>query len=194
MNTYVDLFWTFTRIGAFTFGGGYAMISLIDYECVEKKKWLTAEEFTQMTVIAESTPGPIAINLATYTGYKKKGLPGAFLSTVGVVLPSFLIILLISSLFPQFMEVQVVTKAFAGIRIAVALLIVRAAINMMRKMLVAEKNKVLKGITAGLMALFFLTALVLNFLGISFSTIYFILIAGFLGWTVFGIAKKGGKK
>ena len=194
MNTLFELFLTFTKIGAFTFGGGYAMISLIDYECVEKKKWITADEFTEMTVIAESTPGPIAINLATYTGYKKKGLLGAIVATFGVVLHSFLIILLISSVFPKYMETQIVAKAFAGIRIAVALLIIRAACNMIKKMIVGEKTKKIKGITVGFGILFFWAVFVLNLFGISFSTIYFIIIAGLLGLSIFGLVGKGGAK
>ena len=94
-----ELFLTFAKIGAFTFGGGYAMLALLDHTCVEEKKWLTAEEFSDLTVIAESTPGPIAINCSTYTGYKKGGLPGAVAATLGMVLPSFLILLLISLFF-----------------------------------------------------------------------------------------------
>ena len=91
-----ELFLTFAKIGMFTFGGGYAMISLIDHECVERKHWLTSDELMDMTVIAESTPGPIAINCATYTGYKKAGILGAVTATLGMVIPSFVIILLIS--------------------------------------------------------------------------------------------------
>ena len=94
MKQIMDLFLTFGRIGALTFGGGYAMLSLLDYECVEKKKWLTADELMDVTVIAESTPGPIAINCATYTGYKLAGMRGAFFATVGMILPSFLLLFL----------------------------------------------------------------------------------------------------
>ena len=92
----LDLFLTFLKIGAFTFGGGYAMIALIEDACVAKKGWLTHEEFMDITVIAESTPGPVAINTATFVGYKKKGPLGSLCATFGVVLPSFVIIFLIS--------------------------------------------------------------------------------------------------
>ena len=91
MNILLDLFLTFAKIGLFTFGGGYAMISLIERSCVEKKQWITHDEMMNITVIAESTPGPIAINCATFVGYKQKGLPGAIAATIGMVLPSFCI-------------------------------------------------------------------------------------------------------
>ena len=143
MTILPDLFLTFAKIGAFTFGGGYAMISLIDYECVEKKHWLTSDELTDITVIAESTPGPIAINCATYTGYKQKGLPGAIVATLGMVLPSFIIILLISLFFEQLLSYEIVVKAFAGIRIAVAVLIIQAAVKMIKKMMKKTPNRTL---------------------------------------------------
>ena len=96
MPILIDLFLTFAKIGLFTFGGGYAMISFIENDCVEKKKWITHDEMMDVTVIAESTPGPIAINCATYVGYKKGRLLGAIIATLGMILPSFIIILLIS--------------------------------------------------------------------------------------------------
>ena len=130
-----ELFLTFAKIGAFTFGGGYAMLALLDHTCVEEKKWLTAEEFSDLTVIAESTPGPIAINCSTYTGYKKAGIPGAIVATFGMVLPSFLILLLISLFFENILAYPVIANAFQGIRVAVALLILRAGFKMGTKML-----------------------------------------------------------
>ena len=96
-----SLFWTFVKIGMFTFGGGYAMISMIEDICVARKKWITHDEMMDITVIAESTPGPIAINCATYIGYKQKGIPGSIITTLGVVLPSFVIIFLLSSVLDQ---------------------------------------------------------------------------------------------
>ena len=107
MNIILDLFLTFAKIGLFTFGGGYAMISLIENACVEKKQWITHDEMMDVTVIAESTPGPIAINCATFVGYKQKGLIGAIASTIGVVLPSFCIIFVISMLLDNFLEIAV---------------------------------------------------------------------------------------
>lgn len=128
-----ELFTTFAKIGMFTFGGGYAMISLIEHECVEKKQWLTSDELMDITVIAESTPGPIAINCATYTGYKKAGIKGAVIATTGMILPSFLIILLISASMDNLLEYDLAAKAFKGIRVAVGLLIVQAGITMTKR-------------------------------------------------------------
>lgn len=130
-----ELFLTFAKIGMFTFGGGYAMISLIDHECVERKHWLTSDELMDMTVIAESTPGPVAINCATYTGYKKAGILGAVTATLGMVMPSFVIILLISYFMENLLQVTVIAHAFQGIRIAVSLLIIQTAIKMIKKCL-----------------------------------------------------------
>lgn len=134
MRLLFDLFLTFFKIGLFTFGGGYAMISVMEDICVEKKKWITHDEMMNITVIAESTPGPIAINCATFVGYKRKGLSGAFATLLGVILPSFIIILLIAFLLDNFLEVKIVANAFKGIKLAVGVLILEAAINMIIKM------------------------------------------------------------
>ena len=104
MNILLDLFLTFAKIGLFTFGGGYAMIAMIEHNCVEKKQWITHDEMMNVTVIAESTPGPIAINCATFTGYKKAGFSGALAATLGMVLPSFAVIYLISMFLDNFLE------------------------------------------------------------------------------------------
>lgn len=182
MNIKPDLFLTFAKIGAFTFGGGYAMISLIDSECVEKKKWLTHDEFTDMTAVAEATPGPVAINCATFVGYKMSGIIGAVLATLGVVLPSFVILLLISMFFENFLKFEIIANAFKGIRIAVSILIIQAGVKMLIK-LFKEKEKRAGNIVFS--AVFFSVMLTLNFLGIDFSTIYMIVIAGFLGLFIF---------
>ncbi len=134
MNLLLDLFLTFAKIGLFTFGGGYAMISLIENSCVEKKQWITHDEMMNVTVIAESTPGPVAINCATFVGYKQKGLAGAAAATAGIVLPSFCIIFLISAFMDHFLEISWIAHAFMGIRIAVGILILDAAIRMIGKM------------------------------------------------------------
>ena len=134
MNLLTDLFLTFAKIGLFTFGGGYAMISMIEDSCVERKGWLSHDELMDITVIAESTPGPIAINCATYTGYKKAGFAGAAAATVGIVLPSFAVIYLISMFLDNFLELTLVAHAFRGIKIAVGILILEAALNMVKKM------------------------------------------------------------
>lgn len=129
-----ELFLCFMKIGVFTFGGGYAMISMIEDQCVEKKGWITHEDMMNVTVIAESTPGPIAINCATFVGYRQSGWAGALASTLGIVLPSFAIIYVISILFDHFLEIRVIAHAFAGIRIAVGILITDAALTMIKKM------------------------------------------------------------
>ena len=134
MGILIELFLIFAKIGLFTFGGGYAMISLIENNCVEKKKWITHDEMMNITVIAESTPGPIAINCATYVGYKKAGIIGAIISTLGIVLPSFAVIYLISMFLDNFLEITLIANAFKGIKIAVGFLILDAAITMIKKM------------------------------------------------------------
>ena len=141
MKILTNLFLTFAKIGAFTFGGGYAMISMIDHACVEEKKWITHEELMDMTVVAESTPGPIAINCATFTGYKIAGLPGAIAATIGMIVPSFVIIYMISMFLDNFLELTIVANAFRGIKIAVGLLILDAGINMAKK---AKKTRMTK--------------------------------------------------
>ena len=115
MNILLDLFLTFAKIGLFTFGGGYAMIAMIENACVTQKKWISHEEMMDMTVIAESTPGPIAINCATYVGYKQRGLAGAITATLGIVLPSFLVIFIIAQFLNGFLAYPLVAQAFAGI-------------------------------------------------------------------------------
>ena len=134
MSLLLDLFLTFAKIGLFTFGGGYALVSLIQHTCVEVKGWISHDEMMNVTVVAESTPGPIAINCATYVGYKQKGMAGAVVSTLGMILPSFVIILLISFFLDNFMEITWIAHAFMGIRIAVGILILDAGIKMVRKM------------------------------------------------------------
>lgn len=131
------LFLTFFKIGLFTFGGGYAMIPFIHQYAVEKYKWITDDEFLDIIAIAESTPGPIAINSATYIGYKVKGVKGSALATFGVALPSIIIIILIAAFFMQFKDNIYVEYAFKGIRIGVSVLVLNAAIRMYKKL---DKN------------------------------------------------------
>ncbi|MFA7075375.1 MAG: chromate transporter [Candidatus Izemoplasmatales bacterium] len=131
------LFWSFFKIGLFTFGGGYAMIPFIHQYAVEKFKWITDDEFLDIIAIAESTPGPIAINSATYIGYKVKGVAGSALATLGVILPSIVIITIIAAFFMQFKDNQYIEYAFKGIRIGVAVLILNAALRMYKKL---DKN------------------------------------------------------
>ena len=126
MKELFAIFLTFFKIGAFTFGGGYAMIPLIQREAVEKHRWVTDEDILDIVAIAESTPGPIAINAATFVGYHCRGFAGALAATFGVVLPSFVIILLISGILRRFQEFQAVQYAFNGIRVGVLVLMLKA--------------------------------------------------------------------
>ena len=131
------LFWTFFKIGLFTFGGGYAMIPFIHQYAVEKYKWITDDEFLDIIAIAEATPGPIAINSATYIGHKVKGVKGSTFATLGVVIPSVIIIILIAYFFMQFKDNVYVEYAFKGVRIGVSILILNAALRMYKKL---DKN------------------------------------------------------
>ena len=126
MNKNLELFLTFMKIGAFTFGGGYAMIPLIQREVCDNKKWMKEQDILEIVAIAESTPGPIAINAATFVGFRTSGFLGAALATLGVVLPSFLIISLISLVLTEFQSVRAVQYALMGIRAAVLALILKA--------------------------------------------------------------------
>ena len=178
MPILLDLFLTFAKVGLFTFGGGYAMIALIEDACVSKKAWITHDDMMNVTVIAESTPGPIAINCATFVGYKQKGLPGAAAATLGIVLPSFLIIFLISSFLANFLEIAWIANAFKGIRIAVGLLILDAGLKMVKKM---PKKKLPRTI----MISSFVLMLAVNVLSLHLSTIVVMLAAGIVSLMIF---------
>ncbi len=169
-NMIVSLFLTFAKIGLFTFGGGYAMISLIENICVDRKKWITHDQMMKITVVAESTPGPIAINCATYIGYKQKGIAGAIAATLGVVTPSFAIIYLISKFMENFLEIQWIVSGFKGIRIAVGILILDAAIGMIKKM-----RK--KAMPCAIFGISFVIMLFNNIFNLGISSILLLLIA-----------------
>ncbi len=131
--TLLALFFTFLKIGSFTFGGGYAMIPLIQREVVESKHWLTDDDILSIIAIAESTPGPIAINMATFVGYRTAGVLGSLMATLGVVIPSFVVILLVTGVLKQFYHLKAVTYAFQGIRAGVLALILKALWSMCRQ-------------------------------------------------------------
>lgn len=171
---YWILFLTFLKIGLFTFGGGYAMIPLIQKEIVGRKKWLTDPELMDVLVIAESTPGPVSVNSATYVGYKTAGITGSVVATFGLVLPSFIIIFIISLFFDDFMKIRWVQSAFLGIQAAVAVLIISAGTKLFKNTPKSVYNIV------AVVAVFVLSV-VLKFLKISFSSIWFILIGAMLG-------------
>ena len=182
-----ELFLTFAKIGMFTFGGGYAMISLIENTCVENKKWITHDEMMTVTVIAESTPGPIAINCATYVGYKKGKLSGAIAATLGMVLPSFIIIFLISKFLNHFLEITWVANAFKGIKIAVGILIVDAAIKMFKKMKKASMQIAMLGFAVVSMVL-------INVFALNISSMVLMLVAALTGIIVFVVKNSTGKE
>ena len=186
MKLLLDLFLTFAKIGLFTFGGGYAMIALIENACVEKKQWITHDEMMNITVIAESTPGPIAINCATYVGYKKRGFSGAVAATAGMILPSFCIIFVISMFLDHFLEISWIAHAFQGIKIAVGILILNAAIKMLRKM---PK----KPMPVIIMSCAFIAMLLFNLFSVRISSIILMLTAGLISLLIFMAGKPAAK-
>ena len=177
----LQLFLTFMKIGVVTFGGGYAMIPIIENEITEKKGWITADELLEVVAISETTPGPIAICAATFIGYKIAGFFGAFAATVGVVLPSFVIIYLISLFLRAFEQLQVIKYAFFGIRAGVLALLIKALFSMYKK---APKNFVAYIIMAA------------SFVAVAFfsaNVIIVILSAAVIGIAATLIARKAGK-
>ena len=175
------------KIGLFTFGGGYAMIGLLEREFVEKKNWLSHDEFMDLIVIAESTPGPIAINCATYIGYKVGKMSGAVAATLGMVMPSFCIIYLISLFFNQFLSITWVSSAFRGIQSCVVFLILSAGLKMLKKMKKTPFSISVTAITFVSMVTFWL-------LGVRFSSVFYILISGCLGLSSWGIKRHNEQK
>ena len=179
---YLRLFLTMLKIGLFTFGGGYAMIALLENEFVEKKKWLEKDEFLDVAAIAESTPGPIAINAATYIGYKNSGMIGSMIATLGICIPSFVIIYAISLFFDAFLSFTLVAYAFKGIQICVVYLILTAGLKMLKQMKKTTFNMIIISITLICMIVFSLFA-------VKFSTIFYILISGACGVAVYLLDK-----
>lgn len=177
------LFFTFFKIGLFTFGGGYAMIALLEEEFIQRRKWLDKDEFLDMTAIAESTPGPVAINSATYLGYKLAKVPGAATATVAVCLPSFLIIYAISLFFEQFTQLTVIANAFKGIQICVIYLIFSAGVRMLKAL---DKSPFSTGVLAAVM----LVMVGLSLAGVSVSSILLILLSGAAGVAAWLIGRR----
>ena len=186
MNMLLDLFFSFAGIGLFTFGGGYAMLSLIERVCVEKKRWITHDEMTDITVIAESTPGPIAINCATYVGFRQKGLAGALAATAGMVLPSFCIIFAVSLFLDRFLEISWIASAFRGIKIAVGILILDAALRMSRNIGKEPAAPAVMGCACA-------AVLLAEFFSVRISSVVLMLAAGLLSLAVFAVRKGAGK-
>ena len=188
MNLLPDLFLTFAKVGLFSFGGGYTMIPLIENICVEKKKWITHDEMMNIIVVAESTPGPIAINCATYVGYRQKGFAGAILATIGMILPSFCIIFAISKFLDHFLEITWIAHAFQGIKIAVGILILDAAITMLQKMQKKPMPRVI-------MLCAFAAMMLINIFSVRITSIILMLTAGLISLILFMVKRpvaKGG--
>lgn len=177
------LFFTFFKIGLFTFGGGYAMIALLEEEFIQRRRWLDKDEFLDMAAIAESTPGPVAINSATYLGYKLAKVPGAATATVAVCLPSFLIIYAISLFFEQFTQLTIIANAFKGIQVCVIYLIFSAGVRMLKSL---DKSPFSTGVLAAVM----LVMVGLSLAGVSVSSILLILLSGAAGVAAWLIGRR----
>ena len=186
MGIIASLLLSMLKVGCFAFGGGYAIIALLENEFISKRGWIEHDEFMSVVAIAESTPGPIAINVATYIGYKLKGFAGAVIATVGICIPSFVIMYLVSLFYEQFMEITLVAAAFKGIQICVVYLIASAGLKMLKKMKKTPFNIIIFSVTCVGMIL----CTVFN---IQISSLWFILAAGILGLLMFFIRKGHGK-
>ena len=180
------LFLCMLKIGLFTFGGGYAMIALLEDEFVSKKNWLSRDEFLDMLAIAESTPGPIAINSATYIGFKVGGVFGSAMATLGVCIPSFVIIYAISLFFDAFLSIKYVQYAFKGIQVCVTYLILSAGIKMWKGIKKSLVNILLFGGVAVCM-------IALALFGKSISSIIYILAGGAVGLLIYLVGLISGK-
>jgi chromate transporter len=187
VKKYLRLFFTMLKIGLFTFGGGYAMIALLEHEFVEKKKYLEKQEFLDMVAIAESTPGPIAINAATYIGYKQLGFLGALACTVAICIPSVVIIFAISLFFDAFLSLKLVEYAFRGIQVCVVYLIFSAGLKMLKQM---KKTP----LSVSIVVTVVLCMIAFSLLAVKFSTILYILICGCIGLVIYLIKQAKHKK
>lgn len=180
LKSLFQLFLSMFKIGLFTFGGGYAMINLLDNEFVNNKKWIDSDEFMDLVAIAESTPGPIAINCSTYIGYKREGIFGAIAATIGMCMPSFIIIYCISLFFDKFLSVTWVAAAFKGIQACVVFLIFSAGVKMLKKVKKTPFNITVITITVVCMIVF-------SMLSIKFSSIFYILIFSGISLFVYSV-------
>ena len=183
------MFLVMVKIGLFTFGGGYAMIALLESELVSKRKWLEKDEFLDMVAVAESTPGPVAVNMATFIGYRQDGVAGAAISTLGVCLPSFLIIFGISFFFDAFLSLSYVSYAFKGIRVCVIYLILSSGWKLLKTMERTPFSLLLFGTV-------FSAVLIFSLLSVRFSSVLYILLSALAGFFLYLIQKirKGADK
>ena len=182
MKKIFKLFLIMLKIGLFTFGGGYAMIALLENEFVSKRRWMQTDEFSDMVAIAESTPGPIAINAATYIGYQQNGILGSAAATVSVCITSFVIIFWISLFFDAFQQIRWVAAAFKGIQVGVVVLILSAGLKMLRQMRKTVYNVVCVGLTVVCLVLCSLFA-------VNFSSVFYILIGVVIGIGVYSVKR-----
>lgn len=185
-NLLWQLFSVFFRVGLFTFGGGYAMISVVEDACVDRRGWITKEEMDDLIVVAESTPGPIAINCATFVGGRQGGFWGAAAATLGMILPSFLVIFAISRFLDRFLEIRAVASAFKGVKLAVGILVLDAGLRMLRRMPKKPLPLAILILTLGLM-------LLVNFAALRLSSVVLMLAAAALSLAVFAAKKRGGE-
>ena len=186
MNLLLLIFLSMFKIGCVAFGGGYAIIALLDHEFVSKRGWIEHDEFMDVVAIAESTPGPIAINVATYVGYKLKGVFGAIVATVAMCLPSFGIMYLVSLFYQQFMEIGIVTAAFKGVQICVVYLIASAGLKILKKMKKTAVNIAVFSVTC-------LGMIACTLLDIYVSSVWFIFAAGILGLSLYFVKQAKGR-
>lgn len=182
MKNYLELLFIFSKIGLFTIGGGYAMVPLIQREFVERKKWITEEEFVDLLAVAQSIPGILAINMAIFVGYRIRGWKGAVATSFGTALPSFVIILLIAMFFTSFKDNEVVIRIFKGIRPAVVALIAAPCLQMARSAKLNRKNIIIPVIATLLIWL------------IHVSPVYIIIAGGFGGYIYGRVFRKEDKK
>ena len=182
MKKYLSLFLTMLKIGLFTFGGGYAMITLLENEFVNKKNYIEKDEFLDMVAIAESTPGPIAINAATYIGYKKLGFLGSLFATVAICIPSFVIIYVISLFFDAFLSFTLVEYAFRGIQVCVVYLIFSAGLKLLK-----QTKKTIFSVC--IVSAVSVCMIAFSVFAIRFSTIFYIIICGIAGLFVYFLEK-----
>ena len=182
-KTLLNLFLTFFKLGIFAIGGGPTMLTLLQGELVEKKKWLSNDELMEITAIAESTPGPIAINLATYLGYKRGGFFGALFSTLGVVITPFTLMFVISLFLEKFLSFEAVKYAFMGVKVGVVFLLLKVSITLIKNL-----KKDWFGIL--LLSTVTIAMVIITILAVKFSAIYFILLGAVLGLLVYGIIPK----
>ena len=189
LKNLIILFLTFFKLGVFSIGGGPTMLTLLQGELVERKKWISNDELMEITAIAESTPGPIAINLATYIGYKRNGFFGALLATLGVIITPFVLMYLISLFLENVLPVEAVKYAFAGIKVGVVFLLLRVTFTLVKNIKKDWFGVAVMIVVTTLMVLFTIFA-------VKFSAIYFILLGALLGLLIYGIIpkKRGSKK